>query len=168
VPRAHRRLLATLLQPVMRIVTYRLEHAEPRHVVVRLGHEEVLVGERRQKVEHLAPVNVLATAHALGGLDSPAACKDGRATQHCLLGIPQQVVAPVDQRAQCAMTWKCGPGPPGQDAEPVVEVPAQFLQRHRAYARCCELDGEGDAAQAAAGRRQRRGVLGRNGKIRPL
>ena len=164
----HRLVLAALAQAVLRVVAHGLEQAEAGLVALRLGHDEVLVGQRGQQVQHLAAVDAVAAAHMLGGLECPAAGEHRGTPQHRLLGIAQQLVAPVDQRAQRAVTRQCRARPAGQHAEAVVEPLAQLLQRHHAHPRRRQLDGQRDAVQAAADRRQRRSVLVRHVEVRPL
>ncbi len=57
-------------------------------------------------------VDAVAAAHALSGVERPAAGKHRYPPQHTLLGVAQQLVAPVDQRAQRTLARERGTDPP--------------------------------------------------------
>ena len=92
-------VLAALAQPVLRIVSNRLEHAEAGTVLGGLDNNKVLVGQRGQDIQQLTALEFVAAAHALGRLQRPASGKHGSTSKHRPFGLAQEIVAPVDQRS---------------------------------------------------------------------
>ena len=85
-----------------RIVTHGFEHAEAGLVALRLGHEQALVGERGQQVQHVGLLTSppAHTCSADASVHPPTNTEARRSTAS--LGIAEQLVAPVDQRTQRA------------------------------------------------------------------
>ena len=95
--------LAVRLEPFERVLPDRLEQAEARLAVGAVGlADEALVDERREALEHLAQVRLVA-ADGVGDLQRAAAGEDSEPRQQSLLGRLEQVVAPVDRIAERAL-----------------------------------------------------------------
>ena len=147
-PIPHRPRLSRCLQPLRRVLADRLQHAVTSVVEVRVG--ERLVDEAREQVEHLRLVHFASGADDFGRVERPAAREDRQAPeQHALFGR-QQVVTPVDQRAQGALARQRGPASPGEESQAVAESRGDRVERHRAHARGGELDRQGDAVEVPA------------------
>ena len=95
VPERDIRSLAGVLEPIVRVLADRLQHAKP--VVLAVHLHERLVNERLQFVDdHLARVS----ADGFGVHEGAPAGEDGHAPEQTLLRVRQQRVAPVNRRAQ--------------------------------------------------------------------
>ncbi len=99
-PVPDRRGLARRGQLLRRVRADRVEHPEPG-LAEHLGlpHHQRLVDERGHRVENLRRGHQVVGAHLLGHLERPAG-EDGKPAQQHPLLLRQQVVAPVDGRAQ--------------------------------------------------------------------
>ena len=98
-------LLTRLRQPLGRELPDRLEHpvAVGSHGI-GAPTEEALVEEGRQGVE-------LGVADLLRGLQRTAAAEHREAREQLLLGSVEEVVAPLDRRAQCRVPLVCVASP---------------------------------------------------------
>src|SRR5262245_45405462 len=86
---AHAGLLAASCEPFACVFTDRLEHPE---ALVRVP-DEALVDQRLQRVE-------FGACDLLRRLERAAAAEDGQAGEELMLLRAQQIVAPLDRRAQ--------------------------------------------------------------------
>jgi hypothetical protein len=102
--------LARLLQALERVLPDRLEHRETAVV----GADEALVDERLERLE-------AGGAHLLRRLERPAAREDAEPREQTLLLLAQQVVAPLDRRAQRALPFGRVAGAAGQHRQSPVE-----------------------------------------------
>src|SRR5438477_12383294 len=59
-------------------------------------------------------------------------------------------MAPIQRGPESLLPRECGPAAPGEEAEPVVQPPGDFLNRKRMQARRGQLDRQGNAVQAVA------------------
>jgi hypothetical protein len=83
----------------------------------------------------------------------------GEAAQHDLLAGREQLPAPVDHRAECALAVGCVARAAGEQREPVVEPGQQLVHAERPHAAGGELQRERQAVESPADRRDRgRGV----------
>jgi hypothetical protein len=121
---------------------------------------------RVEQIEHLVLRDATVGARRLGGVDGKSAGENGEPAQQCPLVLVEQVVAPVDQRAQGLLARKRAAVAPCQQLEAVTQVERDLLDRHRPYAGGSELDGQREAVEAAADFGNPRDVLRGDGKPR--
>src|SRR5438874_12489648 len=124
-------LLAALRQPPARILADRLKHPE---ALIRVP-EKALVHERLQRVE-------IGVRDPLGRLEGAAAAEDGKAGEQPLLVFREEVVAPIDRRAQRLL------------ARPGV---ASCLEQIEPLRKTLEDLGRGEDARAGRGQLEREG-----------
>ena len=93
-----------------------------------------------------------------GELRRPAASKNRKPRQQRLLAFGEEVVAPVEQRAQGLVAWKGRAASPDEQEEAVVQAAREPLRRHHPQLRNGKLDRHRDAVETLADVRDRRGV----------
>jgi hypothetical protein len=86
--------------------------------------------------------------------------------QQPLFRIVQQVVTPVDQRAQCLLAWQRRSRAARQQSETLVQLAVDLFERKVPRPRCRQLNGQRDAVQSVADGGERRSVLVGDLKIR--
>ena len=82
----------------------------------------------------------IRVAHALGGLDRPAAGEDGESGQKRALGRLEELVAPVDRGAQCALAVGKIALAALEHSEAVLETSEQRRRGEDAHAWSRELE----------------------------
>jgi hypothetical protein len=92
------RFFAGFAQAIERILPYRLQHPITRRSVVLFDADKILVGQGRKEIDRVGPLDSVSAASLLRGRQCPPTGEDRQSTQHRLLGIGEQVVAPVDRR----------------------------------------------------------------------
>ena len=97
-------------EPLDRVLANRLQHPE---ALVRVAHE-ALVDERLQRVE-------IGTGDVLGGIERAPAAEDGQVCEQVLLVRIEQLVGPLDRRAQRLLARVCVP-PALEHVEPRREA----------------------------------------------
>src|ERR1043165_9397745 len=102
-----------------------------------------VVGEVRRR-------ECLVRADDLRGREIATAGKCRQSLEYALFVVEEELVAPVDHRAQRLLTWERGTRPAGEQAEPVFQTSGDLLDRERAGARGGELDCERESVEAAA------------------
>jgi hypothetical protein len=135
-----------------RVLADRLEHPEPLPGVA----DQALADERLERVE-------LRTGDLLRRRKGAPACEDGQPGEQATLGVIEQLVAPVDGRAQRLLAWvevACS----AKEIEPAADALKDLRRRQDGRARRRELDGQGQAVQRVT---QARGRLIR-GQTRAL
>ncbi len=95
-------------------------------------------------------------------IQRPAAGKHRQAPQQQLLPPPEQIVAPVDGRANRSVLWQAGAVGGAQDAGIVFEPLGQLVEGQQAGARRGQLERQWDAVHAVADACQRWRVGGRD------
>ena len=101
---------------------------------------------------------VVVRADGLGGRQVATAGEHRQPLEHALLVVEEELVAPVDDRAQRLLARERGARPAGEQAEPIVQAGGDLRDRERAGAGRRELDGERQPVEAA--RRCRRSPRG--------
>ena len=122
-----------------------LEQREARLAVAILAaHQQALVEQRRQQIERLDLVGAVGgvEAHGQHRRRAEGAAEDAQPPEQPALRLAQQVVAPVERRAQRAVAVGQVGGAAGEQAEAVVEPAQHRLRRQQPHARRGELDGE--------------------------
>ena len=151
-------LLTCLRQPLRRELPDRLEHpvAVGSHGI-GAPTEEALVEEGRQGVE-------LGVADLLRGLQRTAAAEHREAREQLLLGSVEEVVAPLDRRAQRRVPLVCVASPLEQ-VETLTDPLEELSGREQLCPRGGKLERERQAVEPANEFVHRRSVLdvGTNG-----
>lgn len=124
-----------------------------------LHHHERLVDELEEHGEHVSGGEAPAGADGLRGLEGEAAREDREAPEEDLLVRGEQAIAPVDGGPQRLVARQCAAAAAGEEAEAVVEALLELADGEAADAGGGELDGEGDAVEAAADLQGGREVL---------
>ena len=120
-----------------------------------IGYDQRLVSQRRQQAQHVRGGQVITRAELLGHLQRPAG-EDRQAAQQALLPLGQQVMAPVDRRAQRALARRRSPATVGQQPEAVVHAGQDLLNSQHPDPGGRQLDGQRNAVQRPAERGDRR------------
>ncbi len=127
--------VARLAEPLRRKLSDRLEHP----VALVRETEEALLDERLHGVE-------VGIRHLLRGRESAAAGEDREAGEQPLLVPVEEVVAPLDRRAQRLLAGVCV-ATALQEIEAVREAIEDLRRRERLRAGSRELDGERQAVE---------------------
>ena len=101
--------------------------------------DEALADECLERVE-------LRARDLLRRLKGAPACEDGQPGEEATLGVVEQLVAPVDGRAQRLLAWvevACS----AKEIEPAADALEDLRRRQDGRARRRELDGEGQAVE---------------------
>ncbi len=140
----------------------RLQHREARLAVgLFLLAEHVVVDERRRgRSRRPSPPQ---TASAAGSVQPP--CEDGEAREERLLVGAEQVVAPVDRRAERLLARGQVAWAAGEEVEALLEPGEQRLRREQLRAGGGELDREREAVEADADLGDRGRVRVRHGEV---
>ena len=120
---------------------------------VRLGQDEVVLGERLQPGGR-AQLEI-ATAHAVGGGERPAAGEDREPREQALLHRRKQVVAPQQRVAQRALAGGYVARTAGQQLQPALQASEDLRGRERPDPRRGELDRERQPIEPRADLRHR-------------
>ena len=126
-----------------RVFANGLQHPEPCLASGIHANDEVVVDERRERVE-------IGAADLVGGSERGTRRQRREAAEHALLARRKQVDAPANRLAQRLLARGQVARPAGEQRQPVVQSLAQHARRECAHARGCELDRERQAVDAAA------------------
>ena len=145
------------------VLAHRLQQPVARCAVARLGQHQRLVHQRVSRSSTPSPSIAVAGADRLGRLERPAPGEDRQPPEQRALRLAEQVVAPVDQRAQRLLARQGRPAAAGQQPEAVVQPGGDLLDRQRAArapppARC--------ASGMPSSRRQTRPPPARSASVR--
>ena len=139
VPSAKRTLFALGSQLLCCELTDRLEHPVTRTLVLT-PPDETLVEQRLQRVG-------VTVAHGLRGLECAAAGEHGERAEKTLLLRLEQVVRPLDRRAQRLLT-RIGVSAPLEQVETLGEPLHELLRREHDGAGGCEFERKRQIVQA--------------------
>ena len=145
-----------------------LEHAEAALADALLHHDERLVDQRRQQVQHLVGFDLVVGAHGLGGGQVKAAGEDGQPLQHRLFLRLQQLVGPIDQAAQRLLAPVAQLAAAGQELEAVLQAAVDVDEGQRAQPGRGQFQRQRDAFQARHEFGHRRGFGRRELEVGPL
>jgi len=67
-------------------------------------------------------VKVVSCRNRTGRFKRKTPCEYGQPAQNGPLKLLQQVIAPVNEAAQCLLAWECGSAAACQQPEPIVEA----------------------------------------------
>ncbi len=129
-------------------------------------HDQRLVDERDEQVEHRVGRDGLIGADLLGHVQVPAG-EHGQPAQQHLLGLIQQLVAPVHRGPQRLLPGRRRPVTRVEQLEPVPQPVGDLLDRQRPDPRRGQLDAQRDAVQRPAQPGHRGRVLLGQGEAGP-
>ncbi len=155
----HRRGLPGGRQPAKRVLVDRFEHAVAHAAGPLLGCQQRPVDQCGDGLEHHLQRQRVVRADRLDRVDGAPTCEDRHPAEAHLLGLAEQVVAPLDGRFQGPVPRQPGPAAAGEQPEPVAEPGGQLRHRQRADPGRRELNGQRDAVELAADVSHRRDVL---------
>lgn len=135
----HLVLLAARLELLQRVLPNGVEHA----VAPLLTADEALVHERAERVERRA-------TYGLDRVESEAANKDGKPPKQLLLGLVEQLEAPVDRAAESPLAVRAVARPCGQELEPVLEAREDRAGGEHLHTSRRELDREWQSVEPSA------------------
>ena len=141
------------------VLTQRLQHPVPAGGA-GFDDDHGLFDEPADGVEDLAGACVLVCDDLLSRHQRPTALEDREPVEHPLLGLRQQLVAPVDGGAQRLLPFFGGAGAGGEQGEPVREPLGHLDRRQRRYPGGGELEGERDAVEGPGDGTDRAQVVG--------
>jgi len=130
--------------------TSRLEQSIARAACSRIRDDERARNELRQEVDYGVVVYPIVGGHRGCRVEREAAGKDCQTTQHHPLVLAQQVVAPVQCRAQRLLPWQCSMRVAGQHPKAIAEPRIDLLDRQRASTGCGKFQRERNAVEMNA------------------
>ena len=133
-----------------------------------LFRHQRLVDQRRQHVQGLAGRLVAVRTDRLDVLQGEPAREHAQAPQQRLLAAGQQIVAPVDGRAQRLLARQGRPASPGEQGEPVGQPIEDLLSGEDAGPNGGELDRQRQPVEPAAQLGDGRLVRRRSARTRPM
>ena len=145
------------------VLADRLQHRESRLFVSALQASEALVGQRGEPVDH---VEVVA-ADALRRLDRAPSREHREPHEQALFRRLEEVVAPVDRRAERALTLGCVSRSSLQQQQTVVEPLQQGRRGQDADASGGKFDRKRQPVERVADVGDRPCVCGGDAEIRP-
>ena len=141
------------------VLPQRLQHPVPAGGA-GFDDDHGLFDEPADGVEDLAGRCVLVSDDILSRHQRPTALEHREPVEHALLGLRQQLVAPVDGGAQRLLPCFGGAGAGGEQGEPVREPLGHLDRRQRRHPGGGELEGERDAVEGPGDGTDRGQVLG--------
>jgi hypothetical protein len=143
--------LAAGAQALGGVLAHQLEQQVAGRAVLLAHHHQRAVDQAAEHVEQ-GPGLARVGAHRLGGVEGEAAAEHRQPGEERLLLAGEQVVAPVDGRAQRAVAGDGVARAGGEQAEAVVQAGEQLLGGEQAHARGGQLDGERQPVEPRAER----------------
>ena len=128
----------------------RFQQTVAQRITVGLGQHQRFIDQRREHIEHVEFVKVIAGAEPGRALQSEPVDKDAETAKEPALPLIEQVVTPVDERAQCLLPRQSVAASAGQHPEPLVEPFAELARTERPHPRCRKFDGKGNAVEPPA------------------
>src|SRR5450759_5301084 len=106
---------------VKRVLAYGLQQPVASRPLSILDEYQRLIDERAEQVEHRVALEPVTGGHLLGQVERPATGEHREAAQQRAPVLAQQLIAPVDRRAQRLLTRQRAARPSGQQAETIRE-----------------------------------------------
>src|SRR5439155_3048295 len=149
--------LAALEELFAGVRARRLEQPIRRGSAAEVGRNERLGHEVRHALDDVRARELRARRDRGGGVEREASREHRQPPQDDALRLGQQLVAPVERRAQRLLARQRRAAAACEEPEAIVEPRRDAFDAERGDARGGELDGERHAVEAAAdGRRRRR------------
>ena len=143
-------VLPGLPQLLARVRPGRLKQPVARLFRVELGADERLVDERRDDVEGFKFVELVVRSDCCRALKREAVDEDSEPPKESTLALGEQVVTPIDQRAQGLLARQDVTAAAGEHAEPLIQTSTQFGRPQNRNARGGQFDRECNTVEAAA------------------
>ncbi len=151
VPFTQRRGFPGFHQPLAGVLAQRLQESIAHHAVaVILSDHQRGADQALKQVEHVVPLDAVATRDRLGVLERPATGKHRQPVEQAALGVRQQVVAPIERRLQRALTRQGTTTTARQQPKPSVESCRKLPHRKRLDPPRRQLQGERNTVQPLA------------------
>ena len=115
-------------------------------------------------LQHVAGGDRLASAHAFGRREAPAAGEHGQPLEHFSLRWRQQLITPFDRRPQRLLARQRRSAAAGEQAETMVQTGRELVDGQAADQRGCQLERQRNAVEALADPGDRRRVARREGE----
>src|SRR5216684_963043 len=107
-PFAHRHDLARFIEAFPRVLTDRLEKVETQPLwTLVFNSNERFVEQLLEELQHPIYLDIVAAHDVLGCRQRPPPAKDGEPAQQHQLRLRQELVAPVERRAQRLVSTGC-------------------------------------------------------------
>jgi hypothetical protein len=132
------------------VVPDRLQEGVPGGTVHLLHLQQRPVDQACHLVEHFEGVFRLVASHRCGAIESESPSEDAESHEQHPGGLGEEVVAPVDGRAEGAMPGRDVPSTRGEEGEDIVEAVPDLLHTEDPDPGRCELDGERDPLEPPA------------------
>ena len=129
------------------VLANRVEHEIACAVVAFLERHERLVDQGAEQVEHVEARQRLAAADRFRRGEIEAVDEDAEPVEHDLLVLLEQLVRPVDQRAQRLLPLLVDARSSGEKLVAVLEAGVDVGDGQRAHARRGELERERNALE---------------------
>ena len=146
----HRCLFLSCYQLLARVLPHGLQEPVASTCLPALRDHERFGDQSRQEIQHLLRRHTVTGADGLRRLQRPATGEHGQPAQEQALRLAQQVIAPVQRRAERLLARQGSAATAGQQAKAVVEPRPQLVERQRRESCGCQLDGERQAIQPPA------------------
>src|SRR5260370_42246212 len=157
---------ASLIQVLPGVLADRLQEVEAHPLwTLVLQHHERLVEQLSEQLRHLVDLYVFAPGDLLGCGQRPTAAKDGEPTQQLALRFRQELVAPVERRAQRLVTRRCVSTTAHQKSETIVQTGRELLGAQELQPCGCQFNSEWDAVELTADLRDKRHIRVREAKV---
>src|SRR3954471_18816453 len=104
--------------------------------------------------------------HSGGGIDRESAREDGKTAQQASLCVREQIMAPIQGRAQCSMPRKRGATSGSQDREPISQAGSHQFNPENPGTNRSEFDGEWYTVETSTDRGNRHKVINTRGESR--
>ena len=127
----------------------RFEQPVAHRVTLRLGQHQRLIDQRRQHVEDVELVKALITSDRNCPLKREAADEDPQPPEEHALALVEQVVTPVNERAQRLLARQHVAPAAGEHAKTLVEPVAQLFDAEHLHACRRQLDRQAECRRAA-------------------
>ena len=149
-----------LTQPFETVLAHGLQQTITLLVAVWFGENEGLIDQRRQQIEHVPLVDLARDAADVGrGRDAEASREGREPPKECALAPVEQIVTPIERRAQRLPARKRAAVSAGEHAEAFVEARDDLRRRKHANARRGQLDCERHAVEPGRDCRDRFRIL---------
>src|SRR5262252_2665940 len=141
-------LLARRVQALQRVFPNRLQHGDTSLTGHVDDFEQTSICQRSNASHHLDSGRALTQRS--DRVEAATTNEHSQTAKQGLVGVPQELVAPGDGRAQRLLTkWSVTPWA-AQQTETISQPRHHLRRTQEPYARCRELDGQRNSIQAAA------------------
>src|SRR5437660_12524331 len=108
-----------------------------------------LVEQLLEQLQHPIYLDIVAAQDVLGCRQRPTPAKDGEPPHQLSLRLRQELVAPVERRAQRLVAAGCGSAAADQQSETIPQAGRELLNTQQFQPSGSQLDRKRDAVQLA-------------------